>query len=69
MYKKKKDLEAMGVYGTNKNQINKAHKIAMNVFQGDKESQRKRRIVDEEMIKAKELLGRNRVTKSNEPTA
>ena len=36
MYRKKKELESIGVYGTSKKQINKAHQVAMDVFQNDK---------------------------------
>lgn len=36
----------------------------MGLFESDKGSQRKRRIVDEEMKKVKELLGKNKTVKA-----
>jgi hypothetical protein len=49
LYRKKKELESIGVQGINPKQIDKAHQIATKVFQNDKDGQRKRKIIDEEM--------------------
>lgn len=47
LYRKKQELEHIGVQGVDRRQIDKAHEIAANVWKNDKDSQRKKQVVDE----------------------